>query len=128
MHTFTKMVFINYPCYISVWLWELFASFMYDKRTNQIHISETERWGNECAILFIVCECESMFQCDSWDLIPHAPVKKDLYFILYLWLTFSFIHLLKCKIQKKMCFFPTANFKCFFLFYCMWSFFHSITK
>ncbi len=43
-----------------------------------------------------------------------------LYFILYLWFTFGFIHL-RCKIQKKMCFFPTANLKCFF-FYCMWNF------
>ncbi len=49
-----------------------------------------------------------------------------LYFILYLWFTFGFIHL-RCTIQKKMCFFPTANFKCFF-FLLYVEFFHSITK
>ncbi len=57
----------------------------------------------------------------------HVSVWLEIYFLmlllkktctsLYLWFTFGFIHL-RCKIQKKMCFFPPANLKCFFFIVC----------
>lgn len=78
------------------------------------HIREGNMREWMCNTVFILCECESM--SDSWDPFPHAPVKKDLYFTLCLWLTLFYLcfnHLLKCKVQKKKMthvLFPPATF------------------